>query len=297
MRLHRGAIFERAIGVFAGRLESDSGQRRSVAAIAALFAAIAVTRFAVPNDIAGISFLYVIPISLLAIEFGYRGGLIGASIGALLLLIWRALQDAPHAMVEFPIRAIVFVLVGILVGAQSERRRKLEFQRDALITELRAMATEDSLTGLPNRRAWEERFVRELQRARRSAEPLAVVAIDLDNLKSVNDREGHSAGDMFIVACAADWRRATRSTDFVARLGGDEFLALLPNSDAAAASAVAERALASGESGRRFSAGIAVWDGHESGQKLLMRADAALYQAKREGEAAIAIAQPESSSG
>ena len=264
--------------------------RSDLALAVAMFGLITLLRFTTADDVAGISFFYVVPVSLLAVGFGYRGGLLGAGAAMACVGWWRVVQESPDDLLEFAMRGVVFLLVGVLVGAQSERRRKLEAEREVLIAQLRAMALEDPLTGLLNRRGWDERFRHEFDRARRSAGPLTIVAIDLDHLKRINDTQGHAAGDDLIASCAAAWKGALRSTDFLARLGGDEFVAVLPECSETCARAVAERAYRSGPPGDPFSVGIAVWDGHESAVELVRRADEALYEAKEAGRGRIATA-------
>jgi diguanylate cyclase (GGDEF)-like protein len=157
--------------------------------------------------------------------------------------------------------------------------------RTALLDRLWASARTDPLTGLPNRRVWEEDLARELARADRHGGGLCLVMLDLDRFKAFNDAQGHPAGDRLLVATAAAWRRLMRETDTLARYGGEEFAILLPHSDLAGAEAVVERLLAAVPLGQTASAGIAVWDGAESAEELLARADAALYEAKHAGRA------------
>ena len=147
-----------------------------------MFAVITVLRFAVTNAAEGIGFLYVVPISVLAGELGWRAGVAAGALASALTGAWVAIQDVSLGVIGLPVRVATFVSVGVLAGLQVKRRRALERQREELISKLGAVATQDQLTGLPNRRAWDERLVQELRRARRSGEPLSVVAIDLDRL-------------------------------------------------------------------------------------------------------------------
>jgi diguanylate cyclase (GGDEF)-like protein/PAS domain S-box-containing protein len=157
--------------------------------------------------------------------------------------------------------------------------------RTALLGTLQATARTDALTGLPNRRVWDEDLERELARARRHGGELCLAMLDLDRFKAFNDHHGHQAGDRLLAAAAAAWRPILRSTDTIARYGGEEFAVLLPHSDDDAARAVVERLLEAVPLGQTASAGIAAWDGHESAEALLARADAALYEAKGAGRA------------
>jgi GGDEF domain-containing protein len=97
-----------------------------------------------------------------------------------------------------------------------------------LVSRLEGLARTDPLTGVPNRRVWEEELPRELERARRMGTGLCVAMIDLDNFKAYNDRFGHQAGDLVLKEAASAWRAEVRSTDLLARYGGEEFVVLLP---------------------------------------------------------------------
>jgi diguanylate cyclase (GGDEF)-like protein len=167
------------------------------------------------------------------------------------------------------------VVVGLIAGRILERRRMLESAA--------AIALTDPLTGLANRRAWEEELSREVARARRNSHRLALVMLDLDHFKQLNDTHGHQAGDTVLAEAAASWRTAVRTTDFLARYGGDEFAMLLPDCPDEYGEMVLERIRTAIPPGCSCSAGIAYWDGEESAEGLLARADAALYEAKRAG--------------
>ena len=102
-------------------------------------------------------------------------------------------------------------------------RKRLEAEREAMLERVDAMARTDSLTGLPNRRAWDEELRRELARAGRHEHVLAVVMLDLDRFKDYNDTHGHQAGDRLLGDIGRLWRVRVRVSDFVARYGGEEF--------------------------------------------------------------------------
>ncbi len=169
----------------------------------------------------------------------------------------------------------VATLLGVLLGRVLERRRMLESAAQIALT--------DPLTGLANRRAWEEELRREVARARRSSHRLALVMLDLDHFKELNDTQGHQAGDSVLAEAAASWRSAVRTTDFLARYGGDEVAMLLPDCPDEYGETVLERIRTAIPPGCSASAGIAYWNGAESAESLLARADAALYEAKRSG--------------
>ena len=144
--------------------------------------------------------------------------------------------------------------------------------------QVRTLADTDSLTGLRNRRAWDNELVRELAHAQRSGDPLSVILIDIDGLKAINDRDGHQGGDRVLKEAAAAFSSAVRSGDLVARLGGDEFGVLLRACSLDGAEAGIERL--HDATSVPFCAGRAQWDGEETSDAFLHRADAALYERK-----------------
>ena len=150
-----------------------------------------------------------------------------------------------------------------------------------ILSLLRAAAREDPLTGLPNRRSWDERLEEELEGARRTGRALSAVIIDLDGFKAVNDRGGHEAGDQLLQELANAWQAVVRGGgDFVARIGGDEFGVLAPGSDALGVRRLAQRLGDALPASVAASIGVAIWDGTESASDLLRRADRAMYQTK-----------------
>jgi len=165
----------------------------------------------------------------------------------------------------------------------SEAARAIE--RDARYALLARQARTDELTALPNRRAWDEAVERELSRAQRTGAPLCMALLDLDHFKAYNDTHGHQAGDTHLRRTAAAWRRELRTVDVLARYGGEEFGILLPDTTTAAAIDAIDRVRKATPNGQTASAGVVQWDGHESADALLARADAALYRAKGAGRA------------
>jgi diguanylate cyclase (GGDEF)-like protein len=145
------------------------------------------------------------------------------------------------------------------------------------------MAREDGLTGVTNRRGLDEGLTIELARARRTGLQLTVVMLDLDHFKRFNDRRGHGAGDALLRNAAQGWRRQLRPTDLLARYGGEEFTLVLPACDADAACQLIERLRPLMPDRQTFSAGVALWESHESPEQLLARADRALLVAKKQG--------------
>lgn len=159
----------------------------------------------------------------------------------------------------------------------------------------------DPLTGLGNHRAFQEELERRLDEARRYRHPFALVLMDLDSLKLVNDQRGHAAGDALLASMGRIIVHGTRAADRAFRIGGDEFALLMPEVDAPGALVVARRILAAAldATGSRgdwpfsFSAGVsAVPEPSGDGRRLYHHADAALYWAKRHGRTDIEIFDP-----
>jgi len=154
-------------------------------------------------------------------------------------------------------------------------------------------AYSDTLTGLPNRRALDERLEEEMQSARRNNYSFAVVMMDLDGFKDVNDTYGHSTGDEILRLVFGQMARGVRNTDFLARYGGDELTLILTQSDMSSAMVVTEK-IVEGMKKMKYvfpdkkklklgiSGGIALYPVHaRNASDLLRAADAALYQAKK----------------
>ena len=159
----------------------------------------------------------------------------------------------------------------------------MAIQRADLLEQLAELSRTDELTGLPNRRAWEEILDREMRVARRTGQPLSVVMLDLDFFKAYNDHHGHQGGDRLLWLAANLWRANLRDTDVLARWGGEEFGLLLPGCDANCARMLVQRLHDLPLDGVTFSAGIAEWDGACASDVLIGRSDAALYAAKHAG--------------
>ena len=166
-----------------------------------------------------------------------------------------------------------------LLGAEASNA----IERTELLERLERAARTDDLTGLLNRRAWDEQLTREVARARRSGNPLCVAMLDIDHFKAYNDRYGHQAGDRLLKKTAADWGLRVRDTDLLARYGGDEFALALPDCGIEEALELIERLRFETPEDESSSAGLACWNGSETELDLMTRADRALYQAKRAG--------------
>jgi diguanylate cyclase (GGDEF)-like protein len=179
------------------------------------------------------------------------------------------------------------VALGTGLGAVGYRLGRRE---DLLVV----TSTTDALTGIANRRHLEVRLGRELLRALESSMPLALLALDLDELKDLNDREGHAAGDRALATLGEVLADTCRSRDLAARVGGDEFCVLMPRSTAAEAAILGERirgALCARAPWLTVSAGAADLDqvGTRDPGALLAAADLALYEAKRLGRDRVVV--------
>ena len=159
----------------------------------------------------------------------------------------------------------------------------MALERSDLLARLEESARTDDLTGLLNRRAWEEELPREMARARRQSDPLCVAMLDLDYFKNYNDQRGHQAGDRLLKQSAAAWVEELRASDTLARYGGEEFTVALLGCTLANARTIVERMREVMPADQTVSAGVACWNGRESAEELVGRADAALYEAKRSG--------------
>lgn len=182
-----------------------------------------------------------------------------------------------------------FVRAELLQRSLQASNELLQAQR----AELERLATRDPLTGLLNRRAFVQRAELELERARRQGTPVAVLMVDLDHFKSINDRHGHGMGDEVLRQAAQRLEQVVRRTDCVARYGGEEFVLLLPDTPADSALQLADKlhhslaqlVLPGLDMAVTVSIGVATVQGKAPAtlEDWLHRADQALYQAKREG--------------
>lgn len=163
-------------------------------------------------------------------------------------------------------------------------------ERGDLLEQLDRLARHDALTGLENRRAFDEELPRELSRANRSGRPLSIAMIDLDHFKLYNDAHGHQAGDELLASAARAWSDVLRADDRLVRYGGEEFVLLLPDCELDGALVIAERIRELVPGGQTCSVGVAQWRPGESAESLLRRADDALYDAKRDGRDRVALA-------
>jgi diguanylate cyclase (GGDEF)-like protein len=211
--------------------------------------------------------------------------LTGVSLVAPILLLGQAWgRDGIDAAAIGTGSIALFLLV---VARMAGLIRQVEQQA----AQLEKLAERDPLTGAANRRAWDRTLPVEMDRARRAGTPLAVALLDLDHFKRFNDQYGHQAGDQLLKSATAAWQALLRSSDLLARYGGEEFAVLLPNSTLTQAIEIVNRLLAVTPLAQTFSAGVALWNGHETSDQIVARADQSLYQAKQAGRNRVLPAQ------
>ncbi|NJC69826.1 GGDEF domain-containing protein [Planosporangium thailandense] len=220
--------------------------------------------------------------------------LAAATLIAPALLAWQAWHG--HGQVHDAYAIVLGCVVMFLLVVARMMMLVRQVQAQAVVLEeqadrLREVAQQDPLTGLPNRRAWNAALPAALQRAARDGTPLTLAVLDLDHFKQFNDAYGHQAGDQLLKEVAVAWADNLRAVDLVARYGGEEFVVLLPGATAAEAVALLDRLRPRTPTGCTFSAGVATWNGAESADELVARADRALYRAKDAGRARIECAE------
>jgi diguanylate cyclase (GGDEF)-like protein len=192
-----------------------------------------------------------------------------------------------------PRQRVPLATVRALEEAASQAGRALD--RQARLQEVARLATRDSVTGLANRRLFEETLDLEIGRSRRQGTPLSLVVLDIDHFKQVNDSAGHRAGDEVLGGVGRALVSITKASDLAARYGGDEFVVLLPGCPREEVAAVAERVrdavrTSVGDVPVTISAGVATMpDDALDAEGLVATADAALYVAKREGRDRTAV--------
>jgi diguanylate cyclase (GGDEF)-like protein len=210
------------------------------------------------------------------------------------LVVLGGLDDERLALAAVLSGAQDYLIKGQGDGALLRRAIRHAIERKRIERELRELAKFDPLTGLPNRLLFRDRLAQAVQRIDRRGQVVALIFIDLDGFKAVNDRYGHATGDRLLEAVAGRLRRVVRRTDTVARLGGDEFTIILEGlrhpDDAAR---VAEQALLSlrqafeiGGAVIELSASLGVAIASHASEvpdALTHRADAAMYRAKARG--------------
>jgi diguanylate cyclase (GGDEF)-like protein len=229
------------------------------------------------NVTATYSELVLIPVLWMALYGGPRelAAVLFAAAGAIFTPLFT--PGAPHGawndgFLLLGAAAVLSFAIQLFLGRVREQADRLY-----------RLANTDSLTGVANRRGWEFDLAKALAASHRDHQPLCLVMLDLDHFKMFNDRNGHQAGDLLLKEVAAKWSARLRQTDVLARLGGDEFGVVLRFCPTEAAYGIAYRLCLALPYGVTSSAGVAAWDGSESTEDLIARADRGLYRAKEEG--------------
>jgi diguanylate cyclase (GGDEF)-like protein len=246
------------------------------------------------------------PVATSAVRRALVAGFAGVGVIAATGLLVVAIAGGPLVLVALGAAAGAAALLAALtvrraVGSVAALEDDLREAR-AAYDRARLDALIDPLTGLGNHRAFQEELARQVTEAVRAGRPLSLAIIDLDDLKRLNDTDGHAAGDELLATVGRLVRSSNRASDRSFRVGGDEFAILLPGTDGEAAYGVLRRLLASATGGhpvlrgtRRFSfsAGISTCPSPSpDGIRLTHHADAALYWAKRHGRTDIQVFDP-----
>jgi len=229
--------------------------------------------------------LYVLPVLLAAWNDGLAWGIVFAGATSVL----RYLVGIDQMPADTPLEARLanelsyLAVVAVAIAGLSQLRRTQ--------AQLELLATHDPLTNVLNARAFSTELAQELSRNRRYGRPLALIYLDLDDFKRVNDAHGHATGDAVLRLVADATRSAVRQADVVGRLGGDEFAVLMPETEGTVAHAAANRLAVGirtvfrGTPSVTASIGVVSVTGSEAGtDELLRKADQAMYEAKRSGK-------------
>lgn len=196
----------------------------------------------------------------------------------------QAAEAADDAAQRARVLLILFGGASLLLALTLARTLSNTLARRAqLVGQLAELARVDAVTGVFNRRVWDEELARGLERARRTGRRCSVGLVDLDHFKRYNDAHGHQRGDALLRAAAQAFATRLRGDDLIARFGGDEFAVLLHGCELDQAIQLFERLQNMLPAGQTFSAGIADSEGREGAAQVLARADEALYRAKELG--------------
>jgi diguanylate cyclase (GGDEF)-like protein len=196
----------------------------------------------------------------------------------------QAAEAADDAAQRARLLLILFGGASLLLALTLARTLSKTLARRAeLVGQLAELARLDAVTGVFNRRVWDEELARGLERARRTGRRCSVGLVDLDHFKRYNDTYGHQRGDALLRAAAQAFGTRLRGDDLIARFGGDEFAVLLHGCDLDQAIRLFERLQNMLPAGQTFSAGLADSEGREGAAQVLARADEALYRAKELG--------------
>ncbi len=234
---------------------------------------------------ARLGILYIIPVLLVTWTEGLAWGILFALVTTVYREATAWVQMPPDTPLVWRVvtgLAYLAVLGVAMAGLQTLRRSQAALAR---------LVTQDQLTNVMNARAFADRLGQELDRNRRYPRPLALMYMDLDNFKVINDTHGHQTGDAVLRLVADAMRSSVRQADVVGRLGGDEFAVIMPETDAALADAAAKRLIVGlrnvfkGTPNVTASIGVVSCTATDaSTDDLLRRADQAMYDAKKSGK-------------
>ncbi|MFZ5775144.1 MAG: GGDEF domain-containing protein [Thermodesulfobacteriota bacterium] len=222
-------------------------------------------------------------------------------------------MEALEKIMLFDLELVFDTYIHSLLDEVARGKKELEEYAQSLeetvaqrTEQLARQASRDGLTGLLNQRSFYEELRREVARTLRTESTLALIYLDLDGFKAVNDNEGHRRGDEILTSVAKLLHRVVRAEDIAARYGGDEFCIILPHSTSAEAQEVARRLIAAFKEepslhGSTVSLSIGIAAGSEElldADRLVKQADAAMYRAKKmSGHAIVVTGDPDASSG
>ena len=242
----------------------------------------------------GLTATYVVMLLAIAGTVAHVAGRFGLAEADVIPI---GLAVAVPALLVFIVMAIVSRRADRIARAIDDDRRSLQHAYDRA----RLDALQDGLTGLGNHRAFQEELDSQIAAARSASMPLALLMIDVDDLKATNDRRGHVAGDEVLRTVAQIMRANVRRGDHPFRIGGDEFAVLLPGCDLDSAELIANHLLAAAVSGNHGRSGpcsltigvTAYPDPSADRQQMVLHADAALYSGKRHGRTNVQVFDPE----
>jgi diguanylate cyclase (GGDEF)-like protein len=247
-----------------------------VAAPLASVLLIAVARDVAGGPPSGLAVLLLLPITWSAVYGPGREVWVVVAVAVVALVIPAALSaDYPASEVG---RAITLIAVALPMAWALRKGQR--------------GARTDALTGLPNRRAWDDALAREFGRSSRTGSATTLIIVDLDYFKAFNDAHGHPAGDQLLRESATAWLGVLRPYDFLARIGGEEFGVLLPDTPAGAGLAVADRLRRAMPAGQSCSCGLVELALTTGPGDAMRAADSALYAAKESGRARSVVASP-----
>jgi diguanylate cyclase (GGDEF)-like protein len=242
---------------------------------------------------------------------GYKLGDIRGGVSTTVSLAPFMAEEKKHNLTQMVSHGLIWMVGLFGMGAFYRREQLFDAERKRMEDEVRQLAFYDALTGLPNRRLLHDRLTRAIVLSKRSGRYGAVMFLDLDNFKPLNDEYGHAVGDLLLIEVAKRLTSGIREVDTVARFGGDEFVVIINELETEAAEAtahagnVAEKILAMLSApyemivpdgiGTRMVVhhcsaciGVVVFSNHGSGQEELLKwADKAMYQAKAAGRSSV----------